>query len=198
MAPVAVPEPKMGSVSHSEVTAEDKYTPKDRSLKAQKSYVEREGAVLLITKASMPASGLWKLTVIHEINESLKNTILKSQAKRVSFELKQRVFPNKKRKTSCYSESKPRESPLLGKRPRILAKQSQTLGLCWARPIPTTKKPARGQDKRPVSMTPRKAASRNVSTDSSGLWKFLTSTGYQVYDGILENFTPRLLYKTLD
>lgn len=42
LAPVAVPEPKMGSVSHSEVTAEDKY-------------VQREGAVLLITKARMPA-----------------------------------------------------------------------------------------------------------------------------------------------
>lgn len=62
LTPVAVPEPKMGCVSHSEVTAEDKYTPKDRLLKAQKSYFEREGAVLLITKARKP-------TVIHEINE---------------------------------------------------------------------------------------------------------------------------------
>lgn len=52
----------MGCVSHSEVTAEEKYTPKDRSLKAQKSYLEREGAMLLITKAR-------KSIVIHEINE---------------------------------------------------------------------------------------------------------------------------------
>jgi hypothetical protein len=31
--------------------------------------------------------------------------------------------------------------------------------------------------------------------DSSGLWKLLASTGYQVYDGVLESFTPRLLTK---